>query len=282
MRPAEVLRNLALSIERVAAQEAASGIVQGAAEGLRSELPELNTQLRHLLRDTLTVLGRMAHEAAQRETVAPEDLEHKLAAAMMSGALQALERELAESGLPLPELLERLNTLFDSLAAQALVTAEQLSRPGDRARSMTAGVVDEVADRMDAVVASVTQELHAVVPLAGEVAEHVGRGVVRGLASAVEEELRAHPGVSADGIAASVAGVAEHAAAATVRGAAGELVWQLRPIRSRVGQGTLRKATREVVGGVLDAFGERLRRPRMWVSGLLTAASLRPLRRRPA
>src|SRR5690242_20716505 len=65
--PIEALRNLTLSLQRMVATEIATGVVRGTADGLREEVPDGHGQLHTLLQDLLTVLGRMAHEAAERE-----------------------------------------------------------------------------------------------------------------------------------------------------------------------------------------------------------------------
>jgi signal transduction histidine kinase len=221
--PVEVLRNLALSLERSAVHEAASGAVRGAAEGLRKEAPELDAQLRTLLQDALTVLGRLAHEAAEREPVDPGDAAQTLAAAAMQGIVDVLEQEWQDGGFPLHSFIERLNRLLDEVAEFAHFRADEIRTPGERAQAMAEGMVKVM-----------TQQLHASVPTLAEdmrtLSEHAGRGLVRGLAAGLREELAATPALAREG--------------------------------------KLRRVSREVTGGVLEALKAGLGSPLRTVAGV--------------
>lgn len=293
MGPVETLRQLALSLERLAAREAATGLVRGTAEGLREELPELDGQLRALLKDALTVLGRMAREAAEREKVDPGATAHTLASSAMQGAIEVLEREWQNGGMPLHAFLERLNRLLDGVADFALSRADEIRTPGERARSMAEGVVQAATEQLHESIPALAQDLRALAPLGAEVASHVGRGLVegiesklredssaleglleragrelvRGLAAGLREELANSPPELGATLEASAEKLAERSAAATVRGAGKALRSQVGPMREALrSEGLLRQASREVVGGALDALGEKLRRPLLAVA----------------
>jgi hypothetical protein len=293
--PVEVLRNLALSIERLAAREAATSVVRGAAEGLREELPDqLEGQLRALLQDALTVLGRMAHEAAERERVEPGAAAHTLAASAMQGAIEVLEQEWQNGGLPLHAFIDRLNRLFDEVVAFAHSRTDEIRAPGDRARAMAEGVVQAATQQLHAAVPVLTEDLRSLAPLGAEIASQIGRGLVegiesklredsgalgglleragremvRGLAAGIREELASSPVASSAALEASLEKLAERTAAATVRGASKALASQTRPMREALKrEGTLRQASREIVGGMLEAIGASLRRPLLAAAG---------------
>lgn len=293
--PVEVLRHLALSIERLAAREAATGVVRGAADGLREELPEeIEGQLRTLLQDALTVLGRMAHEAAEREKVDPGAAAHSLAASAMKGAIEVLEREWQNGGMPLHDFTDRLNLLFDGVVEFARSRIDEIRTPGHRAQAMAGGVVQAATQQLHEAVPGLMEDLRSLAPAGGEIAsqigrglvagiesklrensgafigliEHAGRELVRGLAAGIREELASHPGASGAALEASLEKLAERSAAATVRGAGKALSSQTRPLRDSLRrEGALRQASRELVGGMLEAIGAGLRRPLLAVAG---------------
>lgn len=269
MSPMEALRDLALSLERLAAREAATGLVRGTAEGLREELPELDAQLRALLRDVLTVLGRLAREAAGREQVSPEAAAHTLAAAAMQGAIEVLEREWQNGGLPLHAFMKRLNRLLDEVVDFAHTRTDELRAPGDKARTVAESVVQAAAGQIHQAIPALREDLRSLAPLGAEVASHVGRGLVEG----IESKLREDSGV--------FEGLLERAGRELVRGLAAGLREELGPGVAEPGQaveawagkeaprreGVVRQASREIVGGVLQAIGTRLRRPLLAVAG---------------
>ncbi|WP_225413936.1 hypothetical protein [Stigmatella hybrida] len=292
--PVEVLRNLALSLERMAAREAASGMVRGAAEGMREELPELDGQLRTLLQDALTVLGRMAHEAAERERVEPGAAAHSLAAAAMQGVVEVLEQEWQDGGLPFHALVERVNRLLDEVIAFARSRTDEIRTPGDRAQAMAEGVVRAAVRELREAMPGLVEDVRTLAPGGGEIAsrvgrglvegiesklredsevlegllERAGRGLVRGLAGGIREELASHPLASGKALGKSLEELAERSAAAIVRGVGGELKAQVRPWRDALRRnGALRRAGRELTGGMVEALGTGLRRPLLAAAG---------------
>jgi hypothetical protein len=295
MGPVEVLRHLALSIERLAAREAASGVVRGAADGLREELPaEIEEQLRTLLQDALTVLGRMAHEAAERERVDPGAAARTLAASAMRGAIEVLEREWRNGGMPLHDFIDRLNLLFDGVMEFAHSRIDEIRAPGHRAQAMAESVVHAATQELHEAIPELTEDLRSLAPVGAEIASQIGRGLVagiesklrentgafvglieragqelvRGLAAGIREELASHPAASGAALEASLEKLAERSAAATVRGAGKALASQTRPLRDTLRrEGALRQASREIVGGMLEAIGAGLRRPLLAAAG---------------
>ncbi|HLL52865.1 MAG TPA: hypothetical protein VK447_04915 [Myxococcaceae bacterium] len=289
-----MLRNLALSIERLVAQEAAAGAVRGAVAGLRKEIPELDGQLRAVLHDGLTVLGRLTHEAAERERLEPGAGAHTLAAAVTQGVLEVLEREWQDGGMPFHAFLERLNRLLDEVTEFARSRADEIRQPGDRAESMAEGMVRASMRQLREELPALVEDGRRLAPLGAEVASQVGRGLVegigsklredsdmldglleragrqlvRGLAAGVREELKSNPVGSREALGASLEAVAERTAAATVRGVGSALKAEVAAWREGPGRGgRLRRITRELTGGVLDAVGASLRRPLLAAAG---------------
>jgi hypothetical protein len=292
--PVEVLRNLALSLERMAAREAASSVVRGAADGMREELPEIDRQLRALLQDALTVLGRMAHEAATRERVDPGATAHALSAAAMQGIVEVLEREWQDGGMPLHSLVERINRLFDEAVAFAHSRTDEIRAPGERAQAMAEGMVRAAVRELHEALPALAKDLETLAPLGeglasrvgrglvdgiesklredgellGSLLERAGRGLVRGLAAGLREELASSPLASGKALGASLEELAGRSAAAVVRGSGEALRGEVRPWRDALARdGTLRRASRELTGGVLEALGAGLRRPLLAVAG---------------
>ncbi|RKH88349.1 hypothetical protein D7Y13_41535 [Corallococcus praedator] len=98
--------------------------------------------------------------------------------------------------------------------------------------------------------------------------ERAGRGLVRGLAAGLREELAASPLLSADALAASVEKLVERGVATTVRSAGDSLAdeamrWRETPAEGR----PLRRAGREFATGVMEALGARLRLPLLAMAG---------------
>jgi hypothetical protein len=292
--PVEALRNLALSLERLAASEAASSVVRGAAEGLRKELPEVEGQLRPLLQDVLTILGRLAHEAAEREQVDPGAAAQTLASGAMQGALDVLEREWQDGGMPLHAFMERINRLLDEVVEYAHSRTDEIRTPRERAEAMARGLVRATTEELREAVPGFVEDARGLAPLGAEVAskvgrglvegiesklkedsdalvgllERAGRGLVRGLAAGIREELAASPLASGEALGTTLETLAERTSAATVRGASGALAGEGRRWRDALkSDGALRRASRELTGGALEALGAGLRRPLMAVAG---------------
>ncbi|RKH63830.1 hypothetical protein [Corallococcus aberystwythensis] len=296
--PIEALRNLTLSLQQLAATEIATGVVRGTADGIRKEVPEIDGQLHTLLQDVLTVLGRLAHEAAKREHGEPVDATHALAEAAMEGALKALEREWNEGGLPLHGLMVRLNHLFDEVVSFAHSRTDEIRTPGERAQVMAQGVVKAATEQLHDSLPGIMEDARGLAPLGEEVASKVGRGLVegvegklredsglllglveragqglvRGVAAGVREELAASPAASGEALGHALEALAERAAFATVRGAGSaltqeELHWREAPRN----QDLLRRTSREITAGALEALGARLRRPLLALAGVGSA-----------
>jgi hypothetical protein len=261
--PVEGLRNLALALERLAAREAASGAVRGAADGLRKELPKLDGQVRALLTDALTLLGRLVQEAAERERLAPGDAAHTLATAATRGALEVLEREWRDGGLPLHGFVERFNSLLDEVVEFAHSRTDEIRSPVDRAQALSRGMVTAAVEQLRESLPALAEDARKLAPRGVEVARKVGRGLVegassrlrddaeavvhlveraghglvRGLAAGLREELASRPAASTEALAASVEALVERASAAAARGAAGALEARVRPLLAAAGAG---------------------------------------------
>jgi hypothetical protein len=227
--PVEALRNVALALERLAAREAASGAVRGAVEGLREELPELDEQLRTLLEDALTALGRLAHEAAEREHVQPGEAARRVAGAATQGALETLERAWREGDLPLHAFLERLNRLLDEVVEFAHTRADEIRMPQERAQAMARAMVKAAVEQLHVELTTVGRESKLLqdADALADLLEHAGRGLGRGLAAGIREELEG-----------SLERVAERSAAAASRGALKSLGAELRPLLAAAGAGS--------------------------------------------
>ncbi|QAT87698.1 hypothetical protein EJ065_6169 [Corallococcus coralloides] len=292
--PIEALRDLTLSLQRMVATEIATGVVRGTADGLREEVPDGDSQLHTLLQDLLTVLSRMAHEAAEREPGASADATGVLAGAAMEGALKALEKEWNDGGLPLHGFMVRLNHLFDEVVTFAHSRTDEIRTPGERAQVMARGVVKAATEQLHDSLPAILEDARGVVPLGEEVAAKVGRGLVvgvesklkedtswllgwgeqagqglvRGLAAGLHEELTTNPAASAEALGAALAKLAERTAAATVRGAGSALMQEaLRWGEAPRHQDLARRTSREVTAGALEALGARLRRPLLVLAG---------------
>lgn len=292
--PIEALRNLTLALQRRVATEIATGVVHGTADGLREEVPDGDDQLHTLLQDLLTVLSRMAHEAAVREPGASAGATATLAGAATEGALKALEREWNDGGLPLHGFVERLNALFDEVVSYAHSRTDEIRTPGERAQVMARGVVKAATEQLHESLPAIIEDARGVVPLGEEVASKVGRGlvvgvestlredsdwllglveragqgVVRGLVAGLREELASSPLASGEALGKSLTTLAERTAAATVRGAGDafteeELRWRDAPRNHDL----LRRTSREVTAGALEALGASLRRPLLALAG---------------
>ncbi|RKH21490.1 hypothetical protein D7V77_29370, partial [Corallococcus sp. CA041A] len=95
-----------------------------------------------------------------------------------------------------------------------------------------------------------------------------GQGLVRGLAAGLHEELATNPKASGEALGATLATLAERTAAATVRGAGGALTQEeLRWREAPCNQDLVRRTSREITAGALEALGEQLRRPLRVLAG---------------
>ncbi|MGE6760506.1 hypothetical protein ACQKGO_20985 [Corallococcus interemptor] len=310
--PMEALRNLILSLQRLAASEVAVGVTRGIADGIREEVPDTGGQMHLLLQDTLTALERLAHEAATRPPGAAAGAAHGLAAAAMEGALESLEREWRDGGLPLHAFMTRINRLFDELEGFAHSRTDEIRMPGERAQAMARGVVKAATEQLHDSLPAILEDARGLSPLGEEVATRVGRGLVegvesklredsglllelveragqglvQGLAAGLHEELATNPRASTEALGASLASLAEGTAAATIRGAGGALAqeatrWGDAPRRHEL----LRRTSREITAGALEALGAQLKRPLWALAGAgsaLVALTVLSSRRRHA
>lgn len=182
--PVEWLRDLALSLERLAVQGVASGAVRGAADELRAGVPEdLDAQVRALVQNGLTVLERLAREAAQARTPPLETWSRAAAEGAMRGAVEEFRRLVPEMRPTTQALLARLELWLERSASEAALRAAEIQAPGDRMRIAAAGAI-----------AGATEQLSVALPQlaapAAELASRVGRGLVRGTAEELGRQLR--------------------------------------------------------------------------------------------
>jgi hypothetical protein len=294
LSPVELLRQLTLSVERLAAQGIASGAVRGATEELRAGLPELDGQLQAVFKEVLTLLERMAHEAAARPARPPEEWSRLVAEGAVRGAVEELRRSMPGADAFSHEVVERLNQLLERSTRVATSWEKKLRTPGARARIAAAGAVRGALGQLH-------DSMPQLAPVAAELSSRVGRGLVEGLGATAEEksdalaafleragrsfvhalvdqldtELRARWDEGEGKVGRAMADTAEQVAAACVRGATEELVRQVRSLReSSLGKGVLRRAGREVSSGILAALGEGLRKPFVVAAGASSALLL--------
>lgn len=294
LSPVELLRQLTLSIERLAAQGIASGAVRGATEELRAGLPELDGQVQTVLQDVLTLLERMAHEAAERPPRPSEEWSSLIAQGAVRGAVEQLRRSMPGVNALSTEVMARLNQLLDQSARVAANREEEIRTPGTRARLAAAGAVQGALGQLH-------DSMQELAPVAAEFSSQVGRGLVDGLGAKAGEESEALAAVleragrslvhalvdqlatelwaqwdKREGVVGrAVEDTAEQVAAACVRGATEELVRQVRGLReSTEGRGILRRAGREVSSGILSALTDGLRKPLAVAAGAGSALLL--------
>jgi hypothetical protein len=281
LSPVELLRQLTLSIERLAAQGIASGAVRGATEELRAGLPELDGQVQAVFQDVLALLERMAHEAAERPSRPSEEWSSLIAQGAVRGAVEQLRRSLPGLNVFSSEVMARLNVLLEQSARVAANREAEIRTPGTRARLAAAGAVQGALGQLH-------DSMPQLAPVAAEFSSQVGRGLVEGLGAKVVEEnealaallervgrslvhafvdqlateLRTQWNQREGVVVRAVEDTAEQVAAACVRGATEELVRQVRALReSTSGRGILRKAGWEVSSGILSALSDGLRKP---------------------
>ncbi len=294
LSPVELLRQLTLSVERLAAQGLASGAVLGATEELRAGFPRLDGQLQALFEDVVTLLGRMAHEAAGRPARPPEEWSRRAAEGAVRGTIEELRRSMPGMDAFSREVVERLNLLLERSTRVAAKRERELRTPGMRARQAAAGAVRGALEQLNA-------SMPQLAPVAAEFSSQVGRGFVEGLGAKAEEkrevlsglleragrsfvhalvdqldtELRARWHAREGEVGQAVVDTAGQVAAACVRGTTEELVRQARSLSTSTSPGdALRRAGREVSSGILAALGEGLRRPLVVVTGAGSALLL--------
>ncbi|ATB35091.1 hypothetical protein CYFUS_000503 [Cystobacter fuscus] len=297
LSPVELLRQLTLSVERLAAQGLASGAVRGATEELRAGHPELDGQLQAVFQDVLTLLERMVHEAAGRPVRPPEEWSRRVAEGAVRGAVEELRRSMPGVDAFSHEVLERLNRLLERSTRVAANRERELRMPGTRARIAAAGAVRGALGELH-------DAMPRLAPMAAGLSSQVGRGFVEGLGAKAREErdvfaaileragrgfihalveqldteLRARWGVGEGKVGRVVEDRAEQVAAACVRGATGELLRQVRSLGGSSSAGeALQRAGREVSSGILSALAEGLRKPFFAAAGASCALLLTAL-----
>lgn len=210
-RPFALLRNLVLAAERRAAQEAASSAFRGAAEELREQLPDLDHDVAALADELLGALRRWVQEAGQPGVT--NRTAHSIALSATRGALDELERQWREGGLPLHDFFERVNRLLDRAAVFASHKADLLNNPEERAYRIAVSVVDGVVDRLHDAVPQMGEDFQTLTPGVAKSAAAIGEGLFLGVASAARAERDAFELLAA--AVASSAGDAFLASAAT-------------------------------------------------------------------
>jgi hypothetical protein len=182
--PVEWLQELALSLERLAARGVAGGAVRGAADELRSRLPDdLDAQARALLRDGLVVLERFARESAGSWVGPLEACSRAVAGGAVGGAVEETRRLRPEMQLATEELFKYLKLWLDRAAAEAEERAHLIRAPSERLRIAAAAVVAGAMEQVTAALPSMDA------PTA-ELASSVGRGFVRGIGEEVGRQLQ--------------------------------------------------------------------------------------------
>jgi hypothetical protein len=183
--PVEWLRGVALSLERLAVQGFAGGAVRGATDELRAGVPdELHDKVAALLRDALTILERLAEDAARSRASPIDAWSHAAADGAVRGAIEAARRLVPDMEPTTRELLGRVRRWLDRSAAEAEERAQVIRAPGDRARIAAAGAVAGATEQLGAALPGLAEP-------AAEFAAHVGRGLVRGAAEEVASRLEA-------------------------------------------------------------------------------------------
>ena len=182
--PVKWLRGLALSLERLAAQGVMGGAVRGAADELRSGMPDnLDGQVRALLQEGLTVLEQLMAEAARSRDSPLGTWSRTTAEGAVRGAVEEFRRLVPEMQPTTQELLGRVKQFLDRSAAEAEERAQVIHAPGDRVRIAAAGAV-----------VGATEQLGVVLPQlaapAAEFAARVGRGFVQGSTEEVGRQVR--------------------------------------------------------------------------------------------
>ncbi|AGC43969.1 hypothetical protein MYSTI_02653 [Myxococcus stipitatus DSM 14675] len=290
LSPVELLRRVTFSLEQLAVQGLASGVVRGASAGLQAELPALDGQLRALIEDGVALLARIVEAVADKP---PGTWTRTMAQSAVSGAVEELRRSMPGVDALSRELVERVNAWLDRSSEAAALHNRELREPGARARELATGAVKGVVKELETA-------LPALSPMGAQVASQAGRGFIQGFGEALEarsetfdevldeagrrlvhavveqldQELRALRARTELDVGGAVASMAERTASATVRGASEELRRQVRATREAGQVPSLRTASREVTLGVLSALSERLLRPLAVMTGVGGALAL--------
>ena len=182
--PVDWLRGLALSLERLAAQGVASGAVRGATQEIRAGVPdELDGQLRALIQDALTVVGRLVGEAARSKASPLAAWSGSVGEGAVRGGIEEFRRLVPYAQPMNEELFAHVKAWLDRSETEAAVRTQAVRAPRDVARLAAAGAVAGVTDQL-------TAALPALAAPAAEFASRVGRGAVRGVAEELGQQAR--------------------------------------------------------------------------------------------
>lgn len=183
--PLAFLRHVATSLERAAVAEAASGAVRGVADELREQLPDGDGELKALVEDFFTSARRLVHQTATPGAL--EAAAHDVAVASTRGALDELERQWREGGLPLHGLITRLNVMLDRITAYADERAHDLANPDERARRIAINAVDGATDQLRSALPELANDLRVFTPSAVDLATKTSEAVLKALAEAAQK-----------------------------------------------------------------------------------------------
>jgi hypothetical protein len=181
--PLEWLRGFALSVERLAAQGVASGALRGAADELRAGLPDdVSARVRTLLESGLTTLEHAVAAAAETSST-PGSWSQATAEAVVRGTVEEFRRLIPELRPTTREVLERVKTWLERSASEAAARAQEIRAPGDRARIAAAGAISGALEKL-------SEELPRLAQPAADLAEQVGRALVRGSADELSQRMQ--------------------------------------------------------------------------------------------
>jgi hypothetical protein len=181
--PVAWLRELALSLERLAAQGVASGAVRGAAEELKAGVPEAEAQVRTLIPLVFRLLERLAEEGARPGASPIGAWSRSAAVGATQGAVEEFRRLVPEMRPMNQELFRRARLWLERTEEEAAARVRAIRDPGDLARVAAAGAIQGATEQL-------RSTLPALAEPASDVAAAIGRGVVRGAAEEVSLQAR--------------------------------------------------------------------------------------------
>ncbi len=282
LHPLDTARNLALLLQRLAAEAAghpdfapgdrarlaAGAAVKGAVEELEARLPGLDGALEAFLRDLGRTLARLAHEAAERPGFSPGERAELAVRALVRGLFKEVRALVPDLQATTTVVLERVREALESTAEEAAARAGELRSPGDRARLLADGFVRGAVSQGHEALPQVAQDLEQLAAPLSRLAAAVGSGLAEGINGRADEMVLASE-ILVDRCARALV----HAAADQLA-AEGARLAQLRPglsqaagvvLGPQAGDGrtssALRRASHELFAGACSALGEGLRRP---------------------
>lgn len=180
----DMVRQLIVSLERVAVHGLAAGAVRGATDELESEIPELSEDLRLLLDNSIAVLNGLAVLLAEEP---PRRLE-SMAEATAAGAARGLATTWPVVMEATRDLVIHLEDMLDRVARFAETRAAEVQTPGIRARIAAASGVE-----------GALESLGKGGPQLDAALESAGRSLVRGITSQLRADLQPIRGALRDG-----------------------------------------------------------------------------------